>query len=163
MKIKGISTNTSLSIGGAVGKDLIFNADIYGTSMSTPTTNYEEDMEVDDLQVSGIGVGITYYFMPSNIYFLGSLGFSKLDQDGKSDSYCYIDGLPYDDFKLESEIGLGIKFSVGKEWWVSDNWGVGLAGLFQYNHANMDSREYSLDQADADTFTLAILFSATFN
>ena len=55
--------------------------------------------------------------------------------------------------------GLGLKLAVGKEWWVSDHWGIGVAGQF------FISRN---DDPDATTVKLTTLgggvaFSATYN
>jgi hypothetical protein len=49
---------------------------------------------------------------------------------------------------------------VGKEWWVTQDWGLGLAGQFQV--ASMkDHPDGVSTRMTAETFSL--LFSATFN
>lgn len=75
----------------------------------------------DFATVSAWGIGGTWYFMPQNIYLTGSLGFAALnllDVDGRDVS--------------DGDGGFGCGLDVGKEWWVSDNWGLGIAGRLHY-------------------------------
>jgi len=53
-----------------------------------------------------------------------------------------------------------MKLAVGKEWWVSDNWALGLNGQFAFS-SNDDSEEAGAPNWDTIWFGAA--FSATFN
>ena len=64
----------------------------------------------------------------------------------------------------DTEYGPGLSLVVGKEWWVSDNWGLGVAA--QLYAARMKDREPAVAGGDAPTWRalgLNLLFSASFN
>jgi hypothetical protein len=85
--------------------------------------------------------------MPLNLYLSGSLLLQQILLD-KS----YSDG---SDGQLAT--GLGLSFMVGKEWWVSSDWGLGVAAqLFVASARDQSGTTWN-------TGTLAILFSATWN
>ena len=53
--------------------------------------------------------------------------------------------------------GFALRF--GKEWWISDNWGLG--GQLQYNMISFDA---DTDPEETNDFSsIGVLFSATFN
>ena len=51
---------------------------------------------------------------------------------------------------------------VGKEWWVSNNWGLGVAGQLNYTVAP-DMQEGTKEEFDLKTTSIGIHFTATFN
>jgi len=66
-----------------------------------------------------------------------------------------VNGTDYD-----SEIGIAGQAALGKEWWVSEHWGLGLKGEFTVT-SNKDSAA-----ANAPTWTgyaFGVSFSATYN
>ena len=93
------------------------------------------------LSMAAIGGGITYYLMPINIYFSGSIGGAKL--------YLHDDD---NDIDGDSDIGIAGDLTVGKEWWVGNSWGLGLAAVFGF---------HSIDSASG--WNAGVRFSATFN
>jgi hypothetical protein len=85
----------------------------------------EPDVEVEglgsatsdeDLTMGALGGGLTYYFMPVNMYVSGSLGAGSLSL-GDSDS----------------DTGVVGEFMLGKEWWLGGSWGLGAAGVFGFH------------------------------
>jgi hypothetical protein len=76
-----------------------------------------------DVEVVAFGPGATYYFMPANLYLSFSIGFATLDAKVEA---------PDGSILRDSARGFALDFTVGKEWWKSDNWGVGIAGDFGY-------------------------------
>lgn len=149
-KYSGGSFGFSAAFGGALRPRLI----LYGEFLFHVVPNPKGNTQVDKPTLAGnpvaglgLGPGIAYYFMPLNLYLSGSL---LLQQTLLVKSYS--DG---SDGQLTT--GLGLSFMVGKEWWVSSDWGLGVAAqLFLAS-----SREQSGTQWD--TGALAILFSATWN
>jgi hypothetical protein len=59
--------------------------------------------------------------------------------------------------KQFTKTGFGFNLMVGKEWWVSDNWGLGVA--LQLLLAGAKDR----DGTEWDSGALAVLFTATHN
>jgi hypothetical protein len=85
--------------------------------------------------------------MPVNLYVSGSVGVGVLSfEDDYGDS-------------KDTDAGLALAGSVGKEWWVGTDWGLGIAAEVQY----LRVRDYVKDEAHLNGLTLNILFSATYN
>jgi hypothetical protein len=121
----------SAAFGGAVTPNLIVFGELLGMGVSDPKAT-----------LNG-----AYYVEPMNLYFSGTLTFSQLSFDDKNSST-----------KAESEIGFGFSAALGKEWWVSTDWGLGAAALFQF--ASM--KDKGID-ARITALGFALLFSATYN
>ena len=128
--ISGSGVSSRTQIGLALDENLI----LFYDSGLTIVGNVEE-------AIIDAGLGLNYYFMPINIY----ASFSVLSSASSHDVW-----------NNESTNGLGINFIVGKEWWVSDNWGIGAA---MYLHHRTNDTENS----DVSSYSIGLLFSATYN
>ena len=95
------------------------------------------------------GVGVGYYFMPQNIYVSGAVG-AAFNRVSLSD-----DGV---DFNTQ-DMGFGFTAMAGKEWWVSDNWGVGMAGQFLY----LQGSGRTSAVASSHTVAFGLILTATYN
>lgn len=138
-------------IGGEIGENLVLFGDIGGFSLTDPemewrgTTTTVTDASINSV---GFGIGISYYIMPANIYFSGSVMLARTT-------------IEYQDEKLgESEMGPGIFLSIGKEWWVGKSWGLGVAGFFEgaWLKDKEDDQGY---KADINNTIFGIAFTAT--
>jgi hypothetical protein len=155
--VSSVGLAISIGIGGALTDNLILNADLYQAMMFDPGVEIDGedvgdadelgfDVGVgDDAEIGGVGIGVTYYIMPINIYLGGSIGIGQaVFEDGRGD-------------REGSEIGLALNALVGKEWWVGTDWGLGLAGQFTYLRAEDDIF------GDINALAVNLLFSATYN
>jgi len=135
----------SLSIGGAVVENVIIHVDaqLFGSMF---------DVEHRNLYGAALlGLGATYYLMPVNVYFSGSVGYCR--------SVMYVpneDGSEPTRRNFEDTAGIAISGSVGKEWWTGDNWGMGLALKGAYTHTTDENLTFH-------TGSLMVLLSATYN
>jgi hypothetical protein len=109
-----------LKIGGAIKENLILHATLTTNYVAGPEliTNGVSQHTSNNLLIGEdfIGGGITYYIMPSNTFLSGSLGFGNfriMDTDAETSG--------------TSDKGFGMQLKVGKEWWVSKRWGLGIA------------------------------------
>jgi len=141
----------SFAIGYAVAPNFILNFDLFGNLVSDPTVTIDgtevgeaEDVEVD---TSGYGVGATYYFMPVNIYLAGSFGFGETTAKYKGN-------------ESTTDPGYAANLMAGKEWWVSSDWGVGVAGQLVWASVpdKVGGKTYTLN-----TTSFGALFTATYN
>jgi hypothetical protein len=98
------------------------------------------------------GIGITKYFMPENIFLNGTIGFGQ-------HSISINMGVP-----TMSKVGFGCQLKAGKEWWISDNWGLGVAIGGAYVAAD-DKTDPSYPQYSGKISTTKFFFllNATFN
>lgn len=146
--LKGVGSHLSISIGGALTENLILAGNVFATATSEP--DYEErgvDREVGDLTAgfSGVGPQLTWYFMPANVYVSGTAGLGSLTiESDVGDS--------------ESVSGFATRLAVGKEWWVSNNWGLGLGG-----HAVFARTRQEDGGGRWRTWSFGVTFSATYN
>jgi hypothetical protein len=122
IELDGIAGDYNFAVGGVISNNLAIHGTFFGWGVEDPDAEIsdgvlEAEGELNgNLSMAAIGGGITYYLMPVNIYFSGSVGGAKLYFDS--------DDLGEED----SDIGIAGDFTVGKEWWVGNSWGLGLAG-----------------------------------
>lgn len=139
------------SIGGCPKENLALHADFVA---STPwATNSEPYRHI--FGAFGLGLGVTHYFMPDNFFITGSLGISSLAMIVIEESPVVGDR----EHDKRTIHGSGPLFSVmlGKEWWVSDNWGLGVALRGQYGLAFMP------DTLLGHHGHALVMFTATYN
>ena len=149
--ISGGSGNATIGIGYALVENLIVSLDIFGSVMVNPelTINGQEIGEADaELTIANVGLGMTYYIMPANFYLSGSLGLATANLE-----------TDYGDF--DTDLGYGVNVALGKEWWVSDNWGLGVAA--HCTISSIPDKNLIGEVSYLNTASIGILFSATFN
>ena len=154
VEVKGSGGTFGVAIGGAVTENLIVFGEVFDDITSSPT------MEIDGTEfetsgdlaagVVGMGPGIAYYFVPVNIYVSGTLAFAKLtfQEDGEETG--------------ATEYGPGVSLMVGKEWWASQNWGLGVAAQV-FAGSMKDEEEFGGEEVTWSARAFAIAFSATYN
>jgi hypothetical protein len=149
--IKGGGVGINAEFGGAVARNFILYGKLYGTSAPNP------DIEVGDITVEGqdddvsqnigaLGGGITYYIMPANVYLTGGLSFAQLSISDDGDTVA------------ETDLGGALHLGLGKEWWVSDDWGLGIGAELAVGRVP--------EKNDAERWNIVnamLFFSATFN
>jgi hypothetical protein len=149
LEMSGTCGDINFAIGGVVARNLAVHATLAGWSVTDPDLDLGPiSVETDDvnLGLSMFGAGVTYYIMPANIYLSGSLGAAVLTLD--------VDG---DD--SESDTGLAVDLTVGKEWWVGSRWGLGAA--LGVNLHSVPSKD--IEDQDFSGSSFAVRFSATMN
>lgn len=146
-ELSGVGVDLEIAIGGVVAPNLAVHGTLFGWSIADP------DAKVGgvsgningDLSLGAVGAGVTYFIMPANFYLTGTVGFGSLTLD--------VGGVSGD-----SDTGVVLEFAVGKEWFVSDRWGLGAAVGLMY-HSIPDG---VLDE-NWSGLNVPIRFSATFN
>jgi hypothetical protein len=150
----GLGETAGLAIGGAVAPNLILYGELLGTSVTNASVSYggsTQPYSGMDLTQFGFGPGLAYYIEPVNLYLSGTLTFTQVSF---SNTYS---GYPAGD----SNLGVGLSFMVGKEWWVTRDWGFGIAG--QLHVATMRDTPTPGVDTRLRTAGFSLLFSATYN
>jgi hypothetical protein len=156
VKISGDSAAIGITLGGAITDNLIIYGTMSGTTISTPDVKMGNlsSTENGDADSFGFGGGVAYYIQPTNVYVAATLLANKLELSNSNGTVTN-----------ETDFGFGVEGIVGKEWWVSDNWGIGAAARAQF--ASMkDGRTDKALTSPGDTWKTAafsLLFSATYN
>jgi len=119
----------SVDIGAAITDELTIHGRLGFLQMFSPSL--EEDGEEVDLAYGVslfaviFGPGLTYNIMPLNMYVtavggLHVVGFTYDEEDEDFD----------EDFRDQPTGGFALNLDVGKEWWVTTQTGIGVAGRF---------------------------------
>jgi hypothetical protein len=110
----------ALAVGGAViVPNLIVGGQLWGSSVSDVRFTLDGQSEtLHDVTYSvyGLGALVKYYVEPANVYVAAtpSVAQLSLQNDAGSD---------------ETEWGPALRLAVGKEWYASQHWGLGVAGV----------------------------------
>jgi hypothetical protein len=152
--ISGGGLTMTFAFGGAVTPNLVLYGEMLMTMAVNPTYEYSGTSQQlgYDVSLFGIGPGVTYYLLPSNLYFSGTFAFSQVQANDNSSSRSSNSSVDITD------MGVGASFMVGKEWWVSSNWGLGVAGLFHLASMKMKDMDTRMTAT-----AFSVLFSATYN
>lgn len=145
--LSGPAISLGFSLGGHVREDLSVFGHASLSAAPGPSASLGTSSGATDgwLNLLSIGPGMNYYFMPSNVYVSAVVALTGLlaGAYGRSGS---------------SEVGVGARLAVGKEWWVGDRWGIGVAGQFSFG-SNQDQGS----PAHWKTISPALAFSASFD
>jgi hypothetical protein len=147
----GGSGSLGIALGGAILPNLIVFGNLFGSGVSKPTVTIAglgSGTSNSSVAVSGIGPGVAYYFEPINLYLSGTLAAMHVEIDDVNRHPLY-----------QSKTGVGGQVMVGKEWWISQNWGLGAA--VEFVAASMKDNNNSNITWTSTGFSL--LFSATYN
>lgn len=149
----GIAGMGEFGVGWAVIPNLIVHLDVASAGVIGPKVSIKggdataigSGSPADT--VANFGVGVTYYMMPYNFWVGGAVGGSAA-------------WLDYGGGRLVSDIGWGFVANFGKEFWVSQNWGLGFAGelLFSAVPNDVSNVTYNLN-----TLAFGILVCASYN
>lgn len=145
-------------IGGTIADNVIFFGESGGTLLYNPEFDIsgehaEESISVDNVYMLGIGPGLCYYFMPMNIYISGSILLAETEL-GYISGGGIIGGGHY--IELSKQWGFGFNLSAGKEWWVGEQWSLGI-GVSGFYCSTSDS------YLSASSYSINLLFSVTYN
>ncbi|HEX7476810.1 MAG TPA: hypothetical protein VF331_03320 [Polyangiales bacterium] len=136
-----------VAVGGSIVDNLALHVGLQRTMLLGPTQKPSYAPQyVDAISLTSLDIGLTYYFMPVNIYISGSGGVGPTTFENSQ-------GQQYGD----TYYGFVGNLMAGKEWWVGYDWGVGVAAqlLLSTLRNDVDGRVVSA--------ALNIMFSATYN
>lgn len=149
--VKGPSANINAEIGFALFNNFILYGKFYGAASPNPSIQVG-DLSMDNLgdewsqNFGAVGLGVTYYIMPANIYLSGAITYTQLSISERNEKVA------------ETDLGGGLHLGIGKEWWVSKNWGLGIGAELALGRIR--------DEGSSDNWNVtnvAIVLSATYN
>lgn len=150
--IQGMSGDANLAIGAIVSPGLALHGTIWGSKILDPELSIDgQEEELDDTTflVHAFGGGVTYYTSRSNVYLSASVGLAQGD-------------LKVGSITFETGTGWAVDLTLGKEWWVGDRWGIGLAGAIDF-HDLPEADDDDGIAVDLSGTSFALRFSASFN
>lgn len=140
-------------IGGEIRKNLILHATLTGLSMVGPKVTipgFGSGKSSNDVNItqSMLGPGLTYY-TKGNFFFSGSLGIGNYSRKSEGTNGTET-----------TERGFALQIKLGKEWWVSKNWALGVSGCLQ--SCNITQKYNGFNEKMGGTM-FGLMFNATFN
>lgn len=153
-----------------LGLNVVVDASVEGRTQcsdspnSTPC-NPSKLPEPESFSSDGFGVGGSYFIMPHNI----SLDLAVLSTRTRV-VWVQPDFLS-SGVKSNTERGLGLRLGVTKEWWVSNDWGLGVAltgGIVSQGSSQRFDGSCAFDECDEfsgqwTTWDVGLAFSATYH
>lgn len=150
----GVGAIFDFKIGGAIKENLILHGSLMSSTMAGPEVKTSagsgKSSNNINLGEAMIGGGLTYYIMPENISFSGSLGlgnFTVINNDT--------------DVNVSTERGISMQIKLGKEWFVSKKWGLGVAATYGKTSVNNTPGGGLQEKLNSNRF--GIMFSASLN
>jgi hypothetical protein len=159
LSLTGIGLALAMALGVSVTPNLVIYGEVTGNVVRDPIRNrngVSTTITGHDFSLAGIGPGAAYYLLPANLYFSGTLTLSYLTRGyyGLSPGSEGSGG----NGAILTNTDLGGTFMVGKEWWVSANWGLGVAGI-----VHVASMKLPNTASRATAEALSLVLSATYN
>lgn len=152
--MNGICPQLDFKIGRALNDRIILHATLISNMSVVLKTKISDNSSVitpNDLEGGEViwGAGMTYYFI-QNFFISSSFGLGKFTlYDSKHN------------LTTNSKRGFSMQIKIGKEWWISKNWGLGV-GL-SYGKTNLTDKSISGIEKKLDSNRFGLLFNTTFN
>ena len=147
---RGWGAGFDVRVGGTIAPQLILSGDFVTTmwGLSSPLP-VESQFYGGTLSQSTWGMGLTYYFMPANFFFSGTIGLASLASVKLGDTS---DG--------PSATGLAVIIRAGKEWWVDADWALGIEISFGWSSVKEPAELYT---EQLTGYSIGLQFNATYN
>jgi hypothetical protein len=156
MDMTGTGAEFDFKIGGAIQENFILHATLISRTMKGPLITFSDNSSSkagDNTNVGEamFGGGFTYYFMPVNILFSGSLGIGNFSIiDTKNDAN-----------NVSTQHGFSMQLKAGKEWKVSKKWGLGVCLTYGKTTLTNEPEGGLTEKMNSSRF--GILFNASLN
>ena len=115
-----------IAMGGSVADNLALYGQLFGSKVNNPSISAGlGTASTNNFGVSmvGLGGGLTYYFMPINIFVAGTLGVGRV----------YVSNGP---LSFHTQLGPVGRLGMGWEWRISRGWGIGVAAYLNLGSQN---------------------------
>ncbi len=122
LEFEGRGLAIHAAVGSSVAPGLIVHLELartmsYQAALRTGGVITDDDVTLGTIAV---GAGLTWYLMPANVYLAGSISMMQLGVQ------------PHEGAAGHTDYGPSLALALGKEWWMSPSWGVGLAARATY-------------------------------
>lgn len=160
-------SDMNVAIGGIVFPNLALHGVISGFNTSGPDIKVDgASVDIENLGYTFVGVGMTYYFMPQNLYISGAIGMPSVSGGSIYVLDPYWEGSGEEVFYLGPGLGVAFDIALGKEWWIGSCWALGVAGAVGYHSESGSSQDDIFDTWSTwsrSGLNLNLRLSATYN
>ncbi len=151
--LSGTCNMFKFQLGAAPVDNFILYGELSGVSVPDPDIKwrgYSAETKNTTFGINDPGFGFCYYIMPANFYLSAGVSFPL----------CIIED---NTGKYGSKRGTGFNYAIGKEWWVSDNWGLGIAFTGSIFKTTDSDDGCPSEKQEITGWYWGICFSATYN
>lgn len=157
-EISGGALSSELSIGGTVARGLVLAGSLYWGGVFDATIERDDGSEGElegSLHFSMIGITLDYYIDETGGFHLGgtlgpALAWARLPDGSRFD---FIGGR-----------GGGIAFNIGYDWWVGQEWSLGILGRILGAALTGEDSEGGITASEDDGYgSLSLLFTAVYH
>lgn len=147
---------SSIDVGGSNGDNLALFVRLREATLGNPAV-YVDDDKIKDADASAmtqgmLGGGISYFIMPLNMYLGAAIGIAVLSGRYRRPGR--------DELKYNGTVGFGFDGEIGKEWWIADDWGLGIAA--RVSIAQVPGGDSLPDSSEFGAAFVSVLLSATY-
>ncbi len=150
VKITGLAIVGEFLLGGTPAPGFVIGGGSMGASVPSAkleVDGQQVDTASDNVALSMLGIFMDVYPDPSaGLHIQGMVGFAQLSSNDDNNS---------DD----NPTGLGLALGIGNEWWVGEQWGIGVMGRLMYANTNLDLNNSITGKYS--TLVPGLLFTAT--
>lgn len=157
---RGLAIANELSLGGTVARGLVFGAGFFSHVTPAPKSGDLDfrdrtgKVTLDPSYFSVFGVFADYYFDPrGGLHVQGALGLSTLRSGRSEHAGRTVTG-------EQDATGVGATLGVGHEWWIHDEWSLGVLFRLAYGALKFDDRG---NEWSHSLIAPALLLSATYH
>jgi hypothetical protein len=116
--VSGVSLGFDVALGTSIADNTVIYFEVARDFTLSPSASVNgSDVGASNVStnLSTLGLGVAYYFMPTNAYLSFSFALSQLAVEVNSG------------VSATTKWGPGVSVAVGREWWVANNLGMGVA------------------------------------
>ncbi|MGE5394500.1 MAG: hypothetical protein ACM3P1_07120 [Candidatus Saccharibacteria bacterium] len=155
----GLGVLMDVKAGWSLRENLFLHATLISDKLNNPSTKNLKPGNQEYSRVTGIGdvmvgAGLTYYLMPSNLSFSYSMGLGKYSVSDPRETHT----------EINAKQGFFMQLKLGKEWWVSKDWGVGVGVTYSKNSVTSEPYHFQSNQLNSQQFGFLVCttFSGSF-
>lgn len=151
--IQGGAGVGEISIGGTVGSGIVLCGTLLNHELADATLERDEGDDVDlgsSLSFGLVGMGVHYYpDERGGFHFGGTLGLAYAVADVSQSRFERLGG-----------VGFGGSLATGYDWWVADQWALGVIGRFTGARLHGEATDAGVTAEEDDTAgAIAVMFS----
>jgi TolB-like protein len=154
-EFSGTAGSFALGLGVSLTDNLVLFGELYDDVSTSPTVTINGVSATTNGNVThtliGYGAGVAWYVTSWNAYLSATGGVGHLQLDSTDASGAVSKGA--------TQNGPMVRLSLGKEFWVSTNWGIGASVNFEAG----SMKDTGTDPATFKTTAVALALSATYN
>jgi TolB-like protein len=151
----GTAGSFAVGLGVSLTDNLVLFGELYDDTDTSPTVTVNGVSATTNGNVShtliGYGAGLAWYVTSLNAYVSATGGVGHLELEFTDASGVVQKGA--------TQNGPMVRVTLGKEWWVSTNWGIGASVSFEAG----SMKDAGVDPVTFKTTAVALAFSATYN